>query len=263
MKFTNLSFDPSLKDHVLAVWQLEYAEGADQELNFIEFLTFACAYPTLVFQYQGIGFLRTSLQRPAAVIPRNHFTGIVTQPIDICTSGPFAMVGVTLFPYATGTLFDFPVDKSINGIFGLKGFDKVYDTIEELTPAITAYIEGLIQESDPVDPIIQSAVQFIADNKGEGSISELSKYLGYSVRQVERKFQRYIGVSPKEFAKIVRFQNTLKVTPHDMGLTQLALFNGYSDQSHFIRDFKKLSGIKPKDYFFQDQRMGIGFIKYS
>ena len=101
-------------------------------------------------------------------------------------------------------------------------------------------------------------------NKGQLSIDELARYLGYSVRHVERIFKKYIGISPKEYSNLLRFQNTINLShiKEENNLTQLATFFGYSDQSHFIREFKKFTTLKPKDYFFNDENIGVGFVKY-
>ena len=60
-----------------------------------------------------------------------------------------------------------------------------------------------------------------------------------------------IGISPKQYLKIIRFQSAifLKQKNNNLNMTELSYESGYLDQSHFINDFKSLSGLTPKQYF--------------
>lgn len=70
------------------------------------------------------------------------------------------------------------------------------------------------------------------------------------IKQFERTFSKYVGVNPKKFASIIRFQNVLQIkSKNNKSMTQLAYNNGYYDQSHFIHDFKSLTGLTPKAFF--------------
>jgi AraC-like DNA-binding protein len=70
------------------------------------------------------------------------------------------------------------------------------------------------------------------------------------IKQFERIFSKYVGVNPKKFASIVRFQNVLQTNSKGKRrLSQIAVYNGYYDQSHFIHDFKSLTGLTPKAFF--------------
>ena len=74
-----------------------------------------------------------------------------------------------------------------------------------------------------------------------------------SRKQFERSFSDIIGSSPKQFLKIIRFQNAIfqKSKHPELNLTELAHKCGYYDQAHMINDFKTLSGFTPR-YFFSD-----------
>lgn len=72
-----------------------------------------------------------------------------------------------------------------------------------------------------------------------------------SRRQYERLFKKNIGLSPKKMMQIVRFQRAIyaKECRPSLNLTDIAYSAGYYDQSHMIREFKKLSGMIPKEFF--------------
>ena len=79
-------------------------------------------------------------------------------------------------------------------------------------------------------------------------VTELSSNCCLGKKQFEREFYSYIGMNPKEYSRIVRFQKTLRQMQNQQGKinqVDLAYSNGYSDQSHLIREFKKLCGYTP------------------
>ncbi|SFP00997.1 transcriptional regulator, AraC family [Chitinophaga sp. YR627] len=81
------------------------------------------------------------------------------------------------------------------------------------------------------------------------SVQQLTKNAGISQRYLLRKFQQYVGLSPKEYLKVNRFVRSLqhlKKYPHQ-SLTHIAYESGYYDQAHFIRDYNVYSGHTPRE----------------
>ena len=79
-------------------------------------------------------------------------------------------------------------------------------------------------------------------------VIELASIACVSKKQFERLFKELVGTNPKEYARIVRFQKSLKLLQHyqeDANQAQLAYQCGYADQSHFIREFRRFSGYTP------------------
>jgi len=72
-----------------------------------------------------------------------------------------------------------------------------------------------------------------------------------SKRQLERLFASEVGISPKRFARTIRFQYILAMKERDESrpLADLAYGAGYADQAHFSRDFRQLTGRTPAEYF--------------
>lgn len=74
------------------------------------------------------------------------------------------------------------------------------------------------------------------------SVNELSSIACLSKKQFERLFHSFVGINPKEYTRIVRFQKALAQMQHQAGKeinqVQIAYASGYADQSHFIREFK-------------------------
>lgn len=80
-------------------------------------------------------------------------------------------------------------------------------------------------------------------------VSQLVNATGISQRQLARKFQQYVGVSPKEYLSVTRFVRALEQLKKypELSLTQIAYESGYYDQAHFNRDFKNYTGLAPGD----------------
>lgn len=100
------------------------------------------------------------------------------------------------------------------------------------------------------DDRLYNALHIIIQRQG---ILQIEKDLktGLSPRQLRRKFNQYIGTSPKNFGRVVRFQNILRAKPSTQSLSKNKLFYdvGYYDQAHFIKEFKTFYGVPPTTAF--------------
>ncbi|OEF05373.1 helix-turn-helix domain-containing protein [Vibrio genomosp. F10] len=111
-----------------------------------------------------------------------------------------------------------------------------------LAKAIVSAIERPV-----IDPRILKFIRYCHHSDNALPLSELSpNILGITDRQLRRLTQQYLGVSPKAFCKVVRFQNTLRAwrTMKD----NRAWADWYFDQSHFSREFKQLTGSPPNQF---------------
>lgn len=82
---------------------------------------------------------------------------------------------------------------------------------------------------------------------GSVEVRELAEREAISERQINRKFGQWIGISPKKFSEVVRFQSVLRSIQSGGGLdwTELALKHSFFDQAHLIRDFRRFYGDSP------------------
>lgn len=100
----------------------------------------------------------------------------------------------------------------------------------------------------PLDSLIVKSIHMIYQNLGVLSIDELCKNIGIWQRQLERKFKQTIGMTPKQFTKIVKvyhFWLNLRKNNKD-SITKLAYKQHYYDQSHCIKDFRSLTKVTPR-----------------
>jgi AraC-like DNA-binding protein len=93
---------------------------------------------------------------------------------------------------------------------------------------------------------ITAAAMSVLYQQGSIQVPALAQQAGMSTRQFERRFTREIGMPPKLFARIARFEAALESKAVDcQSWTDVANQLGYFDQMHLIHDFKEFSGELP------------------
>jgi AraC-like DNA-binding protein len=82
------------------------------------------------------------------------------------------------------------------------------------------------------------------------SVGETARELGISERRLHQVFSEDVGLSPKQWSRVRRFQRAVRALHQgaEMRWAELAIVCGYADQSHFSRDFHSFSGIDPTTY---------------
>ncbi|CAM3658641.1 helix-turn-helix transcriptional regulator [Sphingobacterium prati] len=123
----------------------------------------------------------------------------------------------------------FSVDKTYENPFGY--FDRFYsEKIKTKTNQLHAVIDD------------------IHSSKGTISVSDLAKRNFTTIRQLERNFKKFIGLSPKEYSNIIRFQYALSLireSKQNRSLLDIAFECGYYDHSHLSLEIKRNTGILP------------------
>jgi AraC-like DNA-binding protein len=101
-----------------------------------------------------------------------------------------------------------------------------------------------------ISKCIQHAIAHINRQPHILSFLQLSEHIGYSQKHFIDLFRKQVGVAPKQYLKIMRFQKAIleAETSHSINWSQLALDSGFYDQAHFIHDFKEFSGFTPNEY---------------
>ncbi|MEJ7608231.1 MAG: helix-turn-helix domain-containing protein [Bryobacteraceae bacterium] len=81
-------------------------------------------------------------------------------------------------------------------------------------------------------------------------VHDVAKESGYSHRRFIAIFREAVGLSPKVYCRVQRFQKALTGVAAKTGASwvDLAIAAGYSDQSHFNREFREFAGVTPREY---------------
>lgn len=187
--------------------------------------------------------------------------GIHTSNIFLNSYSRLSTMGVVLSPGALSALFDVPAHEFKNQIVSLEAI--VGSCISELRHKLIeaaklndkfvlleAFLIGQLDRSFQPNPAVIYSVEQLKNKSGVLSVAEIRDEVGYSHRHFSELFKTLIGITPKQYARICRFQYTLGSIQEIKVLDwpSIALDSGYYDQSHFIHDFKSLAGISPTEY---------------
>ena len=102
---------------------------------------------------------------------------------------------------------------------------------------------------EKADPAVLNAIHHLLRTEGRIRISEVSAALALSPRQLERRFDAAMGVSPKAFASLMRYQllwQDMALSPRFDPLDAVDRF-GYADQAHLLHDFRKRHLMSPRE----------------
>ncbi|GAB3316930.1 hypothetical protein GCM10027299_07770 [Larkinella ripae] len=231
-------------------------EGCEQVRSSESFRFFADGCPGILFQQSTQGILLNEHAYPQTSI---LLYGQTLKPVHIVPKGRFRMVIFFLYPHAIRPLLGIKADELTDNCFDLNLLPTVSgcslqeqllhtDSVTDQVESITSCLLRMLRLNHPkADRALDFAVSRILAAQGDVSLSELQKTLQISERTFERRFEQYVGISPRLLARICRFQSTLaQLKNRQYGkLSDLAFDNGYADQSHFIRTFKEFTGFSP------------------
>lgn len=97
--------------------------------------------------------------------------------------------------------------------------------------------------------LIPPSLARLQGQAGQLPIPQLAEELAVSQRQLERLFQLQVGMTPKQYARLVRVETArLALKQHPETTTRLAVDLGFYDQAHFIREFRSVIGMTPTAY---------------
>lgn len=201
----------------------------------------------------------TELKCPAAVV-----TGSQTfRRLDVHLQGSLVSFAIVFQPDGLHRLFSIPMREltdqgyeahSVCGILATKCRQRLGNSgsFEERVQIVDELLSRQALRSTSLDGISHGASRILGDG-GRICIPSLAETAGLSVRQFERRFVQQVGLRPKLFARIARFQAALESKARFAGKTwtEVAHLCGYHDQMHMIHDFTKFTGGTPREVLSQ------------
>ena len=221
---------------------------------------YADGYPGIMFQQSEKDFYLLPKKKKLSEL---FLYGQTLDPISLDVKGPHNYLVVQLYPFASKYLLNID-PKLLNDecfdLLQIKYIDtKNYQTQLRKSGSLIEQIEiisNLMRELITSNKVnendnIQKAITRILNSKGQIKIKELLKELPLTERTLERNFKTYVGLSPKQFSKIIQFQSSLNQLTESkfQKLTDIGFDSGFTDQSHFIRTFKSYTGQTPSFYY--------------
>ncbi|MBZ4037181.1 helix-turn-helix transcriptional regulator [Flavobacterium sp. 17A] len=128
---------------------------------------------------------------------------------------------------------------------------EIQSDIETLLYTVNLYFEALA-DSNPKKNIVENICEIIQKEKEEISVSQIGQLLKLSQRLLQIKFKTATGITIKKYIQILKFRKSVdqmvNADLEKMSLTEIALYNKYFDQSHFIKKFKDVTKTTPKTF---------------
>jgi AraC-like DNA-binding protein len=124
-------------------------------------------------------------------------------------------------------------------------FDRAGSLSERLGVLEAFLLDKLLNHM--VDVRLSRVLRMIYEAEGDVPVSHLASATKVSLRTLVRLFESWVGLSPKRFLRVVRFQSALRALDGPTSGADLAARLGYADQAHLIRDVKELFGATPTE----------------
>ena len=211
-----------------------------------------------------LGDKPVSNDKRKSISENSIITGHLREFYDINVSGQLSLFSILFKPHGLSMFFDIPLNELYNQnvpfmyIFKQDAVELEMNLYEatsfpERIKIIENYLLKILKKRNNKHNFnrIEHSVNIINQKRGIVPIDVLASEVCFSRKQFERVFSHFAGTSPKQFLKIIRFQNSIyeKSKNNAANLTDLTYNCGYYDQSHMINDFQQLVGMTPKQYF--------------
>jgi len=208
--------------------------------------------------------------------PREMVLGQITEPFFVEPIGYVNAFAIRCYPYGIANFVPTPIKQLANKetpiglLFGEalsqelgQKMIQATDTRERIEIA-EDFLLNKLTDKVTIDNIVKTTIDTILLTKGSTPISTILKDDLSKRRQLERKFIKQIGISPKQLGKVIRLQTALKMllNRQSESLTKIAYESEYYDQAHFIKDFKEFTGTTPKE-FLEDNKMALSSLFYK
>lgn len=174
--------------------------------------------------------------------------GIVFEPFGI---NQFLHKEISIHQRACSPTFHFFEDAFVRRLFQTGQFTEIAELLDDQLLQLFNLKEN---------PYLDKAIQILSSAAHEVSIDELAEVkLGISRKHLNRLFKQHIGVSAQKYRSIVRFRQLMNCKLHQnepQNLTSLSHQVHYTDQSHFIKACKQLTGLTPSQFFKAGEMIG-------
>jgi methylphosphotriester-DNA--protein-cysteine methyltransferase len=229
-----------------------------------------------IILHLGDPFLRVDEGTPAARQARTLFAGQMIRPVRVVATGRTCVWGIRLHPWAAAAVAGVPASELTDRIEDAeavcprlvkamtRGLSDAIDAVaavdaidamdgdedraaERCVRALDRILMRHLMRAAPIDPLVMAAGRLLL--RAPRPIADVARRMGVSPRHLTRTFRHAVGLTPKMFARISRFQRVAAVLDDDGPggevLAGVALACGYYDQSHLVRDVRAFAGGTP------------------
>lgn len=259
VKYTEIKPSQGLSNYVESYWHIGMADSPDK-----------ASAPNICIPKGTVEIIVTLNDGKTEVLSANGWellddvivVGIHSCPVTWRIYGGTKKFGIRLKPETFVLLFGMPVATLYQKYASLKSLTgtRLDWFIEMLrhapdTNARIAIVESFLYKklaiSKTRDNVLSQAIRKIWKEEGNITTASLSKSIFIGERQLQRLFKNTVGISPKLYSRIVRFRSAYEQAQSGKspGWTDVAYNLGYTDQAHFVKEFKSFTGCTPTALF--------------
>ncbi|HWA34049.1 MAG TPA: helix-turn-helix transcriptional regulator [Cyclobacteriaceae bacterium] len=206
------------------------------------------------------GSAATAINGTLKTTPQLELLGHLTMPTMVSARKGTELLIARLHPYACSLFFKNPVSDFTNSATNIelvnnKEAKELYERIcsasclPKKIETLDHYLRDKLKESEKMYSrvvMLSRLCHYVTNQDETLSVKQISNHAGVSERTIQKQFLEHVGLQPISLRASHRFIKSLQqITSTTASLTTIALDCGYYDQAHFIKEFKRFTGISP------------------
>ncbi|VUD62672.1 HTH-type transcriptional activator RhaR [Thalassocella blandensis] len=187
----------------------------------------------------------------------------ISRPSDVsrllALRGQLSCFGILLKPGAVYSIFNIPANKiaqltPADYPIALQHLHYQLAQVETFERRVIEAEKALLRILDKtrlsIPHSVKLGLQYVQSMQASFSIQDLMRQMPVGQRQLERHFQEHLGLTLKQYSRIIRVGHARQMLKHSpaASLADIAINSGFFDQSHFHRDFNRVVGMAPGRY---------------
>lgn len=254
MRYWRIAPDPRLRGHVMCYWIME---GAPTVVPGEEVLI-PDGHSEIVFNRGTAGFDRWKLDTPERVehMDRSYLIGGRSHSVNTFTEITLKLAGVKLESRFLRQLIRVPLsefrdttlklaDLRDHGLLALEDAIANAPTPEAITELLDGYFLDALRSRTSSATAADALLHRIHEDRGATPILRWAREARVDSRALERGFCAATGMTPKQYARVIRFKRAYRELLSRGRVAPLAMLDGFYDQSHFNREFRYFTGVAP------------------
>ena len=240
-----------IKDTVCSLWQLHRSNDPSLNETIIP-----KGVVEIIFNFETAK-LYAQINNKAFAAPRCFIQGFHTCPVQLHLADRQTFFGVVLHPIAAKYIFHIPPVEFTNCVIDLTLIDTSVYTLwhclgeqKNFNDRVAVFTNWLIKRLPQLSDREQALNGFLNTHANiHLSVSEIAGQLCYSPRQLSRKLYELTGMNTEQTLLYKKYLRAIHMMQSSkLSLTEIAYSCHFTDQSHFIKTFKSLTGFTPKEY---------------
>jgi AraC-like DNA-binding protein len=249
---------PPLSEVIELFWYSAHETGAMHSASREAILPDGCAHFVINLSENRIRLYERIESHKLTTIGGSIFCGPRSSPYAFMPAAA-SVIGVLFRPGGVFRLLSAPTEEFMDTQVPLEFIIGGDELREQLIAAATPASAFLVLENFLLDQLqrslsIHRAVRYAVNEFEQDaflSVAAVLEKIGLSERRFSRIFSEQVGLTPKLFQRVRRFQRTMASLPShgEVDWAGTATANGYYDQAHLINDFRSFSSVTPSDFF--------------